>query len=111
MEQANSLVASIASEFTSLGQSVLSLSLASIPFVITALIYFLLVPLLVFFFLKDKFLLLDWINAFLPKEKRVLQTVWKDVDNQIGNYIRGKFYEIVIVGSATFGAFLFLGLS
>ena len=111
VEQANSLVASIASELTSLGQSVLSLSLASIPFVITALIYFLLVPLLVFFFLKDKFLLLDWINTFLPKEKRVLQTVWKDVDNQIGNYIRGKFYEIVIVGSTTFGAFLFLGLS
>ena len=70
VEQANSLVASIASEFTSLGQSVLSLSLASIPFVITALIYFLLVPLLVFFFLKDKFLLLDWVNAFLPKEKK-----------------------------------------
>ena len=110
-EQANSLVASIASEFTSLGQSVLSLSLASIPFVMTVVIYFLLVPLLVFFFLKDKSLLLDWVNALLPKEKKVLQTVWKDVDNQIGNYIRGKFYEVVIVGSATFGAFLFLGLS
>jgi len=110
-EQVNNLVASAVSEFTSLGQSVLSISLASIPFLITIIIYFLLVPLLVFFFLKDKSLLLSWINSFLPKEKRVLQTVWKDVDGQIGNYIRGKFYEIVIVGTITYASFVLLGLS
>ena len=110
-EQVNNLIASVASEFTSVGQYVLSFSLASIPFLIMVIIYFLLVPLLVFFFLKDKYLLLDWLDSLLPREKQVLQTVWKDVDQQIGNYIRGKFYEIVIVGTTTFAAFVFLGLS
>ena len=110
-EQVNNLISSSMSELTSVGQSVLSMSLSSIPFLIISTIYLFLVPLLIFFFLKDKDLLLNWINSFLPTEKKVLSTVWKDVDSQIGNYIRGKFYEIVLVGSATYLSFTLLTVS
>lgn len=94
-----------------LGQSVLTASLASIPVMVTVLVYLILGPVLVFFFLKDKQLLVNWVTAFLPTDRTVLTTVWRDVDDQIGNYVRGKFYEIFIVGSATYTTFALLGLA
>lgn len=92
------------------GQYLLSLSLSSIPGLFTLIVYFILVPLLVFFFLKDKMLLLKWFISFLPKERKLSSRVWDDVNLQIGNYIRGKFWEILIVGGVTFIAFAFMGL-
>lgn len=74
------------------GQYLLSLSLSSIPGLFTLIVYFILVPLLVFFFLKDKQLLLKWFVGFLPKERKLSSRVWDDVNLQIGNYIRGKFW-------------------
>ncbi len=36
--------------------------------------------------------------------------VWREVDQQIGNYIRGKVLEIVVVSVASYLSFLILGL-
>jgi len=36
--------------------------------------------------------------------------VWGDVDSQIGNYIRGKFWEILIVWFFTFICFAYFGM-
>jgi putative permease len=69
------------------------------------------VPLLVFFFLKDKKLILNWLASFLPKERHVANRLWREMDAQMGNYIRGKVYEIFIVGVASYITFLLLGLN
>lgn len=74
-------------------------------------IYLVLVPLLVFFFLKDKSHLMQWGRQFLPNELGLVQRVWRDVDRQLANYVRGKFVEIVIVGSASFSVFYLLELN
>jgi putative permease len=100
--QIDTVINAIRSELTELGQSAVTLSLASIPVMVTILVYLILGPVLVFFFLKDKLKIVGWITAFLPSDRKVLNTVWHDVDDQIGNYVRGKFYEIFIVGSATY---------
>ncbi len=92
------------------GQRLLSLILASLPGIITLLVYLVLVPLLVFFFLKDKQRLLGWFSNFLPENRDLAITVWREVDQQIGNYVRGKFWEIVIVGITSVIAFAVLGL-
>ncbi len=92
------------------GHSVLSTSLASIPHLITMLVYLILVPILVFFFLKDKKAIVQWFINILPKERPLLNRVWIEMDGQIGNYVRGKFYEIIIVGVVTFVVFTLLGL-
>ncbi len=92
------------------GQYLLSLSLSSIPGLVTLIVYFILVPLLVLFLLKDKQLLLKWFVSFLPKERKLSSHVWDDVNIQIGNYIHGKFWEILIVGGVTYIAFAFMGL-
>jgi putative permease len=74
------------------------------------LVYLILVPLLVFFFLKDKGLIIGWFSSFLPQDRSLASRVWRDMDLQLGNYVRGKFWEILIVGSVTFVSFAILDL-
>lgn len=98
-------------ELAELGQSILSLSISSIPVLMLVLIYAILVPLLVFFFLKDREKILSWMGAFLPHERPLLNRIWVEMNEQISNYARGKFIEILIVGAATYVAFTVLGLN
>jgi putative permease len=93
-----------------MGQQILTLSLASIPGIITLLVYLILVPLLVFFFLKDKDTIVAWLSGFLPEERTLASSVWAEMDQQLGNYVRGKFWEILIVGSVTYVTFVVLDL-
>ena len=108
--QIQELIGRIRQEMLAFGQQVVSLSIASVVSVITILIYLILMPLLVFFFLKDKEEILGWLVQFLPDNRVLAQEVWGDVDRQLGNYVRGKFWEILIVGSISFAAFRSFGL-
>ncbi|MES9966843.1 MAG: AI-2E family transporter [Sedimenticola sp.] len=109
-EQVAEIITIIRQEIAELGQVVLSLSLSSVVGLITILVYLILMPLLVFFFLKDKALILEWFVSFLPKDRKFADTVWRDVDRQIANYVRGKFWEILIIWAASFVTFTILGL-
>lgn len=109
--QVSEVITGIRKAITGLGQNILSLSLASIPTLITVLVYLILSPLLVFFFLKDKDQLMAWLVRFLPRKRSLLTRVWQEMDQQMGNYIRGKFYEILIVGVATWVTFTLMGLA
>ena len=46
----------------------------------------------------------------MPQEHQLVAKVWIEVDRQIGNYVRGKFWEILIVWVACQITFSFLGL-
>lgn len=109
-DQVVQIIGRIRGEVAALGQAVLSQSLASVVSLITFMVYLILVPLLVFFFLKDKEQLLLWFRHYLPRERGLARRVWRDVDRQIGNYIRGKFWEILVVWFASYLAFSLLGL-
>ncbi|MCH8474615.1 MAG: AI-2E family transporter [Opitutales bacterium] len=76
----------------------------------TFIVYLVLVPLMVFFFIKDKDKILAWMSGFLPQERTLAQKVWGDTNRQIANFIRGKFWEVLIVGTVATIAFLLLGL-
>ncbi|HIP52670.1 MAG TPA: AI-2E family transporter [Chromatiales bacterium] len=110
-EQVQDLIALIRSEIADYGQQILSYSLASVVGLITLAVYVVLMPLLVFFFLKDKDLIIGWFRQYLPKHRKFAGSVWEDVDRQIGNYVRGKFWEIVIVWAVSYAAFNILGLN
>jgi putative permease len=103
-------VSEAAKELASSGQWVLSFSLHSIPGAITILIYLVLVPILVFFFLKDGTQITRFFLAFLPKDRRLMNTIWAEMEVQIANYIRGKVVEIVIVGGVTYIGFIIFDL-
>ncbi|MEA3274869.1 MAG: AI-2E family transporter [Pseudomonadota bacterium] len=110
-EQIKELIGAIRAEIANFGQQVLSWSLASVVGVITLIVYIVLVPLLVFFFLKDRDLIIGWFKRYLPKHRRIAGTVWRDVDRQISNYVRGKFWEILFVWAVSYATFYAFGLN
>jgi putative permease len=109
-EQIRQIIGYLTTELTRVGQYLLSISLASVRGLITFLVYMILVPLLVFFFLKDKQLIIDWLQRFLPEERRLAGEVWQEVNFQIGNYVRGKIWEILIVWGVSYLTFKMIGL-
>ncbi len=93
-----------------IGENLLSYSMASVRGLVTFLVYLILMPLMVYFFLKDKEKILAWFSNYLPDNRHLSILVWHEVDQQIGNYIRGKFWEILIIWSVSWVTFYFLGL-
>jgi putative permease len=75
------------------------------------MIYLFLVPFMVFFFLKDKDIILNWFLQFMPRERHLTVRVWKEVDIQIGNYVHGKFVEVFILWFISYVAYSVLGLN
>ena len=98
-------------ELTSMGQRVVTISLSSVVGVITFLVYMILLPLMVFFFLKDKAIIISWLAEFLPEERRLLRTVWAELDIKIASYVRGKVIEVLIIWVASYIAFALMGLN
>ena len=92
------------------GEQALSASIGSITSVAALLIYFILVPLMVFFMLKDKQYFTDSISRILPKERRLIAQVGNEMNVQIANYIRGKVIEIIIVGAVSCVTFAIMDL-
>jgi putative permease len=110
-QQLGELVNMAQAQFAGLGQAVVTRTLASIPGILTVLVYLILIPLLVFFFLKDREKILDWLGEFLPTERPLLRRIWTEMNEQFANYARGKVLEILIVGSVTYFAFTWLGVA
>lgn len=109
-DQVGQIISALRSEAARLGQRLVSLSLESLMGLITVVVYIILVPLLVFFFLKDKTQIINWLSAHLPRDRALSAEVWVDVNRQIGNYVRGKVWEIFIVGAVSYVTFTFMGL-
>lgn len=105
-----SVIATATEQGQEVGKQVLTASLSSIPGIITWIVYLILVPMLVFFFLRDKNLIMNWFGSFLPAKRSVITQVWHEMNIQIGNYIRGKITEIIIVGVFTYLVFFFFDL-
>jgi putative permease len=103
-------MASMNEKLVGVGQQVISLSVSSLFNVAAILIYIILVPLMIFFMLKDKQLFLESISSILPNERRLISQVGEEMNLQIANYIRGKVVEILIVGGVTSAAFTFMDL-
>jgi putative permease len=108
--QLNQLITMAQAEIAAAGQSVVAFSLNSLTNLYNLMMYMVLVPLLVFFFLKDREQILSWLARFLPSERPLLRQIWGEMNMQISNYARGKALEIIIVGVVSYIAFAWLGL-
>ncbi|VVN21886.1 hypothetical protein PS662_04409 [Pseudomonas fluorescens] len=98
-------------EIGKFGQWALTFSLSSLPLLVNIMIYLVLVPILVFFFLKDREMIGQWVRGYLPRERALITRVAHEMNRQIANYIRGKVIEIFICGGVTYIAFVVLGLN
>jgi len=93
------------------GQWALTFSLSSLPLLVNIMIYLVLVPILVFFFLKDRQMIGRWVRGYLPRDRALITRVAQEMNRQIANYIRGKVIEIFICGGVTYVGFVALGLN
>ncbi|WP_075880692.1 AI-2E family transporter [Vreelandella massiliensis] len=109
-DQMQSWIGVASREISQLGQRALTLSLASLGNIMALIIYLVLVPILVFFMLKDREKLVGFTLSLLPQKRDLLSRIWHEMDAQIANYIRGKFIEICIVGTVAFLTFAYFGL-
>ncbi|WP_346796237.1 AI-2E family transporter [Halomonas sp. Bachu 37] len=109
-DQMQSWIGVASREISQLGQRALSLSLASLGNILGLIIYLVLVPILVFFMLKDRRTLVGFTLSLLPNKRGLMVRVWDEMDAQIANYVRGKFIEIIIVGTVSFITFAFFGV-
>jgi putative permease len=108
--QVAALIDNLQAEMGSYGQNLLAASVASVRGAVTVLVYLVLMPLMIFFFLKDKQKIFKWFAKFLPENRNMSRQVWSEVNLQFGNYLRGKFWEVLIVWTASFVTFSLLGL-
>ncbi len=102
---------SVKAQSLAYAQKALTFSLASLSNVVLICVYFILVPLLVYFFLMDKTQLLGGFKTYLPRRRQLLTKVWLEVYEQIGHYVRGKVLEAVIVAFIFYIQFAIMGLS
>ena len=109
--QVNTWVDVLNSEASGIGQWVLSFSLSQLPVLVTIIVYMLLVPILVFFMLKDKDQLIEWCVSFLPANRPLMSRIGEEMNLQMENYLRGKFVEFLIVGGTSYAFFGLFGLN
>lgn len=110
-DQLDHLVQYTTREITRFVEGVLAFSVSRFPNLVGLLVYLLLVPLLVFFLLKDRRQLLAMLAGLLPAERPVMRQIWNEMNLQMANYVRGKVAEIVIVGAVTYAVFAVLGVN
>ncbi|GHD38015.1 AI-2E family transporter [Halioglobus pacificus] len=109
--QVNQFVTAAQGELAGVGQRIVTWSLAGIPGLFIIMVYMILIPLLVFFFLKDRETLTQWFVSMLPAERPLLNRIWREMDQQVSNYARGKVVEVMIVGVVSYLAFTWLNLN
>jgi putative permease len=105
------LTAYIQSESAQFAEAALTFSVSKVPNIIVVMVYLVVVPLLVFFMLKDRDHLTESLTSLLPERRPVMDQVWLEMNMQIANYVRGKAAEVVIIGSATFIWFAYLDVN
>ncbi|MFW5815603.1 MAG: AI-2E family transporter [Wenzhouxiangella sp.] len=107
-EQLSQMLDNLGVELGRYGTQLVSFS--GVVGIASLLVFLVIMPVLVFFFLKDKSRLIAWFGHYLPRDRGLVSTVWKEVDVQIANYVRGKALEILIVWIVTYLVFSLLNM-
>lgn len=111
IDQFDELLSGVSGEMGKLTQQLFAVSLSGFQGLVVAMIYLVLVPIVVFFLMRDADDIMAWFGGFMPARRERLQKIWAEFIAQCGNYARGKAIEILIVGVTSYICFTVLGLS
>ena len=100
----------VSEEISVIAQNIVKSSISGIQSTITILLYIILFPILVFFFLFDRKNIINGALKIIPGKREMFSNVWSEMDIQLSNYVRGKTIEIFIVGIVAAIIFSSLGL-
>lgn len=109
-DEINSIFVNLSSQVNSLLSQALSQIAGTVTFAFNALLYAILIPLMVFFFVKDKETLLPLISFLTPQEEGLMDSIFSEMNEQLYNYVTGKLIEISIVTCVTYIVFSWLAL-
>ena len=96
--------------FMSAAETFVSTSLTNVSGLFSLLVYLVLIPMIIFFLLRDKDVIIGWINKFVPRSK-MISALESELDEQFGAYVRGKIIEGVIIFALSLVVFLVLGVN
>jgi putative permease len=109
-EQISIFFQAVSEEVSVIAQNIVKSSISGIQSAITFLLYIILFPILVYFFLFDRKNIIEGFIKIIPGKREMLTNIWSEMDIQLSNYVRGKTIEIFIVGIAAAIIFASLGL-
>ena len=109
-EQISIFFQAVSEEISAIAQNIVKSSISGIQSAITFLLYIILFPILVYFFLFDRKNIIEGFIKIIPGKREMLTNIWAEMDIQLSNYVRGKTIEIFIVGIAAAIIFASLGL-
>ena len=104
------IFSNLSSQISNLLSSALGQLAGTVSLMFNAILYAIMIPLMVFFFLKDKEELLPLAASVLPTDNDFMRTVFTEMNSQLFNYVTGKFIEMLIVSTASYIVFAILGL-
>lgn len=93
------------------GKHVLEVSFTSLFSVFNWMIYCILVPILTGLILQDRDTMMPWLTQWLPEQHSCLKTFFKEIDAQMGYYLRGKVIEFLLVSILTTLGLSVMGLN
>ena len=109
-EDIDQIFANLSNQISVLLSSALGQLAGTVSLMFNAILYAIMIPLMVFFFLKDKSILLPFASIILPKENGFMQSVFTEMNDQLFNYVTGKFIEMLVVATVSYILFASLGL-
>lgn len=109
-QQVQDLSLEIRSQITGASQNLMVMMTKLVSNLITLLVYAFLIPMMIFFFVKDKPVLLRWFSGHLPDDRSLMTTVWHEVDGKLDCYVGGKLFEIFLVGLCSYILFFWMDL-
>ena len=104
------ILQAIRAEVLKFGEEIIRFSLDRVVDALSVVVYMVVVPILVFFLLKDKRKLLDWAQDYLPRRQSLSFRVWGEMNRKVSQYLRGKLLEVGVVWLASFVVFAIFGL-
>ena len=72
-----------------------------VPVTFEIILYFILVPIMLFFLLKDGYIFCQYFRAMAPVSAAAVSDFWLELDQKLGSYLQGKVIEMLIVGIAS----------
>ena len=109
-DQIASFLDNVSAQLLVVSQSFLRISILGIQNTLSLAVMLVLLPILVYFMLFDRKELINSFLTILPNNKNMLEKIWAEMDVQLSNYVRGKAFEILIVGIASAILFWSFGL-
>ncbi|WP_392560050.1 AI-2E family transporter [Orbus mooreae] len=106
----DAVIQSVKDKVAQTGNSLLQFSIVSIFSLVSVIFNAVMIPIMMFFLLKDKDAIWGYCSKLLPRNRRVLNKVAAEMDQQIANYIVGSVLHIIILFTVSYIVFWFLGL-